>query len=282
MRIMIVGCGDLGQYLGQRLAEQGHQVWGARRQVALLPEAIQPFYWDLPAPPPESLPEIDYLIYAVAADGRSPADYQRAYRDGVAAVLAALGDQLSTLKRFFLVSSTGVYHQQAGESVTEASPALPRSFSGQLILEGEALLEQAECASTCVRLSGLYGPGRERLLRQARAGQHPPAEPLYWTNRIHRDDAAAAIQHLMDLDAQGQQIEDLYLVSDTCSVPMQEVISWLGEQLGVPPQTLGALPGEGQGKQIQSQLLASTGFQWRYPSYREGYAALLSTVTAEH
>ena len=49
-KILIAGCGDVGSALGERLAADGHQVWGLRRSTNKLPASILPLAGDLTDP----------------------------------------------------------------------------------------------------------------------------------------------------------------------------------------------------------------------------------------
>lgn len=63
-----------------------------------------------------------------------------------------------------------------------------------------------------LRLSGIYGPERASLIDKVRAGEAAPApgDETNWTNRIHRDDAAGALRHLLRLE----RPQSLYIGSD--------------------------------------------------------------------
>ena len=49
-RILIAGCGFVGTRLGLDLAEEGHEVWGLRREPGGLPAPIRPVRADLTEP----------------------------------------------------------------------------------------------------------------------------------------------------------------------------------------------------------------------------------------
>lgn len=275
MRCLLLGCGDLGGRIGQLLLAENAQVWGARRSLDRLPEGIQPLPWTLPeeAPP---LPKLDYLIYCLSADEFTPEAYRLAYLEGVEQMIESLQRQKVSPKRIFFVSSTGVYAQQNGEEVDETSPTQPQSFSGQLLLQGEEALHLSPWPVTILRFSGIYGPGRERLIRQVKEERFPAPEPLQFSNRIHIEDGARALVHLLLKDADQAALEDIYLISDCEPTPLQEVTDWLAHQLGILPQPGKEQPRRGGNKRISNQRLKATGFTFRYPSFREGYAPLLA------
>jgi nucleoside-diphosphate-sugar epimerase len=281
--ILIAGCGDVGSALGERLHADGHCVWGLRRNVETLPPSIQPFVADLAAP--ETLhafpPALDFVFYTAASDAGSDEGYQRAYVDGPRNVLAALALQHQTIRRIFFTSSTGVYAQSAGEWVDELSPTEPAHFSGLRMLEGERLLLDSPFPATIVRLGGIYGPGRTRLIQQVRQGEAVCRDgPPMYTNRIHRADCAGALHHLMTL----AQPETLYLGVDHDPAEQKTVYHWLAQQLKVAlPRTvpLGESQNRGSNKRCRNTKLVNTGYVFRYPSFREGYAAVLAELAAE-
>lgn len=268
MRVLIAGCGYLGSALAARLAGQGHEVLGLRRSAARLPRGVTAVAADLrDAAALAALPgRFDAVVYAAAPAARDDAAYRAAYVEGVEVALATL-----RFERFVLVSSTGVYGQDAGEWVDEASPTEPPSFRGRRALEGEERV-LARPGGSVLRLGGLYGPGRIRLLREARAGA-PPADGAAagtFTNRIHRDDAAAALAHLLARP----RLAPVYLGVDCEPAPTEEVRRWLAGRLGLPARPAPGVPAEPRGKRCSNRLLLATGYRFRFPTYREGYGAL--------
>jgi nucleoside-diphosphate-sugar epimerase len=278
-RIVIAGCGAVGTLLGRRLAADGHVVWGLRRRAHALPPPFQPLPADLADPATlRALPDgIDYVFYTASAGRFDAAAYHAAYVDGVTNLIDALQAQGQRPTRLFFTSSTGVYGQTRGEWVDEDSPTEPSGFSGQSLLTGERLLHDGPFPATVVRLGGLYGPQPGRLVELVREGRAvcPAGAPRY-TNRIHRDDAAAALRHLMGLPSPPA----VCIGVDSEPADLAVVYRWLAARLGVPEPPTGG-PGEGlrpQGgnKRCRNQRLLATGFTFRYPTFRDGYDALLA------
>ncbi|MDG4595588.1 MAG: SDR family oxidoreductase [Candidatus Contendobacter sp.] len=286
-RILIAGCGDVGATLGQDLNSAGHEVWGLKRHPADLPPGIRPLAADLTDPATLNAlpPDLDAVVYSAAATGFSEAAYQAAYVTGVHNLLEALREAGQQPHQMLFASSTSVYAQHQGEWVDEDSPAEAESFSGRCIRVGERLMWDSPWPAVAVRFGGIYGPGRTRLIDSVRAGTAArPAGPPLYTNRIHRDDCARVLEHLLFLLGPAP----LYLAVDDDPAPLGEVLSWLATQLGVPEPPLAAhpplKPGAGIGdpalrmrasKRCRNARLRASGFQFRYPSYRDGYAALL-------
>jgi nucleoside-diphosphate-sugar epimerase len=265
-RLLIAGCGDLGIRLAARLPHW--EVHGLRRQPELLPDGIHAHGGDLSRP--ESLGDLaghwDAVVYTATPSARSAQDYRRAYVEGLAGLL-----QVVQADRLVFVSSTAVYGQNRGEWVDEDSLAEPCSFNGEILLEAEALA--ASAGGIRLRFSGIYGPGRDWLIRSLRSGPlRCRREPPSWTNRIHSEDCAGVLAHLLGL----AKPEHLYLASDTRPAPRWEVLSWLAEVLGVPGPIEDDASTEGQGKRIRAARLLASGYALRYPDYITGYQEMLA------
>ena len=276
-RVLIAGCGYVGTELGIRLAGAGHDVWGLRRDPRTLPPSIRPLAADLRAPLHDTaLPRVDRVVYAVAADAPTPASYRSAYVTGVRNLLAALGRRSGPPPRLFFLSSTAVYGDAEGSWVDERTEPAPENFRGATVLEGEALVCGAERSGTCVRLGGIYGPGRTRLIGRARRGELrcPPDGPL-WSNRIHRDDAAGVLGHLLFRPSPAP----VYLAVDDEPAPLCEVYRYLAALTGGPEPAVGVSARRTRAnKRCSNALLAASGYSFRYPTYREGYAALADAL----
>lgn len=220
-------------------------------------------------------PEI--LVYCVAADAQTDDSYRSHYVDGFRNVLDAMSASFR-MRHVFFVSSSRVYGQASDDYIDDVTPASPADFGGIRLLEGEAILRTLSCPSTALRLSGIYGPGRHRLLNLARQPQNWPLANT-WSNRIHIGDAAAFIAHLIQSALQGATIADRYLVTDGNPVPHHEVLRWLAGQLGVNISGVVA-PSPHGGKRLDNIRMRATGFVLRYPDYRAGYGEMIARESA--
>jgi nucleoside-diphosphate-sugar epimerase len=275
---LIVGCGDVGSRLGVRLATAGWTVHGLRRSVAQLPAQILPVAGDLQSdvcPPAWPVGPLDYLVYCVAAGESGEAGYRAAYVEGLRRTLGWLAQHGQRPKRLLFVSSSSVYGQQDGEWIDEASPAEAASYSGRIMREAEQLALHSGMAATVVRLTGIYGPGRQGLLKQVSQGYRVATEPPLYGNRIHVDDAAGLLAFLLQADARGVALDDCYIGVDDAPAPLHEVVSWLREQLGVSHWVEQASVRRAGSKRCSNARAKALGWQPQYASYREGYAAVL-------
>lgn len=273
--VLIAGCGDLGCELGRRLIAQGLSVAGLRRSITPLPHGIRTKAADVTqAATLQNLATLNpqILVYSVAADAGTDDSYRAHYVDGLRNILAAL-ETCTTLRHVFFVSSTRVYGQQASAVIDETIAPIAKDFGGERLLEAEALLAAYPKNSTVLRLSGIYGPGRTRMLRLAREPQAWPAHNP-WTNRIHRDDAAAFITQLIARVLSQLPVQDCYIVTDSEPVPQYTVLQWLAQQLGIDADAMTVPPVSG-GKRLSNARMLQTGFQPTYADYRTGYSALL-------
>ncbi|MEZ6037314.1 MAG: SDR family NAD(P)-dependent oxidoreductase [Planctomycetota bacterium] len=275
-RVLIAGAGDTGVAAGLLLQGLGAEVFGARRDAAAVPPPLRPVAVDLLVDDAvTALPsDVEALVWAIAPHTPDADAYRRAYTDGPARLAAALLARGDALQRVVLVASTSVYGHQHGELVDEATPPRPAGFAGEAILAGERALAALPVRSTSLRFAGIYGPGRTWLLERVRRGlAAPPTAPTFG-NRIHRDDGAAAIAHVLSLDEPAA----CYVVVDDDPADLREVYAWLAARLGVPlpPATDdAATTRRGGNKRCSNRLLRASGWRPRFPSFRDGYAAML-------
>lgn len=275
--ILIIGCGDIGCLLGSELARQGHKVFGLRRNIDELPDCIQPIQADLIHELPELPANIDYVFYMASAGKYKDSAYYQAYVLGLKHTLAALKNQ--SIKRLFFISSTSVFGQSDGETVNESCPTSDSNFSTRRILEGEKLAQESELATTVVRFGGIYGPGRTHLIDLVRAGKAHCMEDV-WSNRIHSDDCVGLLSHLLTQnETDPSSLEPLYIGVDDEPSLSCDLYSWLAEQL-CAPEVEYIEPSENarlmrSNKRLSNAKIKASGYQFKYPSYREGYLPLL-------
>jgi nucleoside-diphosphate-sugar epimerase len=284
-RILIAGAGDLGVRTGLHLARAGHTVFALRRNPAGLPPELQPVAADLSRQETLSAVPgaIERVVYCAAADASTDEAYNKAYVLGLSNLLHAVSVQRLPPERIVFVSSTAVYGQSDGSWVREDSVTEPESFSGIRTLQAEALLEHSGLRGVVVRSGGIYGPGRTQLLDQVRAetASYNPDLQEYG-NRIHVEDLALAIVHL--LERPQSEPYSVYNAVDHAQAPRREVLQWLAEALGKAAPKASAVPeakarrARPGDKRVDGAKLRASGYQFSFPSYREGYGAMLAEL----
>lgn len=275
-KLLIIGCGDIGQRLAQQLAPLGYDITGLRRRACSDLPYLR--YRQCDVTQTGQLQSIladgfDVVVISMTPAERSDAGYQQAYVESCQQLVAGLLGQTKAPRLILFVSSTAVYGQNDGSWVDETSPTLPEGFSGKRLLEAEQVLLTSGYNSTILRFSGIYGPGRNRLIEQV-INQRASASPHY-TNRIHVEDCAGVLAHLIEL-AKDQPLEPVYLATDSSPTPMVEVVSWIAQQLGISDFLAADAVNERGNKRIGNQRLLSTGYTLRYPDFRLGYRELIA------
>ncbi len=269
-------------------------MFGLKRQPAGLPEGVTPIGADLADAPSLAAAlgridgPLDIVVYAAAADRGDDDSYRRAYVDGLRNVVGALRARAAKPAAVLFTSSTAVYSQQDGCSIDESTATEPHDFRGLRMLEAEAVLATSGLPAVSLRLGGIYGPGRTRLVESVRTGRAViRSGPPRYGNRIHRDDAAGALAHLASLALAGGALAPLYLGVDDEPSDEATVLRWIASQLGVAePPGRDAEPVVGVGdrpssnKRCSNARLRAAGYRFRFPTFREGYAAAIAAATS--
>ncbi len=278
--VLIIGCGDLGTEAGLQFAAAGHRVVGWRRSPEVLPEPIVGAPADLARELPTIPPDTRIVVLTAAATARTREAYETAYSGAVERLVHALERDGVSPERVLFVSSTAVYSNDDGAVVDEQTPAVPASETGEVLRAAEQLLHERLPGAIVLRLAGIYGPGRTRLIDQVRNGAAELSASPRMTNRIHRDDAAAAVVHLTTTAVDP---EPIYVGVDNEPVDLCDVLQFLAERLG---RQLGegaaTTRSRGGNKKCSNALLRASGFELTYPTYREGYDAVLAGEGQRH
>jgi len=246
-------------------------VYGLRRRSRELPAGIEPLTVDLAASVPQ-LPACDQVVFCAAPDnGEAPA-YRATYETAWGNLLTGLIAMRAPLRRVLLVTSTRCYGQDDGGWVDEDSAVSVSDAQTASLLRAESMLRDSGLPGLVLRPAGLYGAGEGPLLRSLREGRARCASgPPRWSNRMHRDDAARAIVHLLGL----ADPAPLYLGVDCEPTDHAALLRELAAWLGVPPPVPQALPPPAANRRCRNARLLASGFRFVYPSWREGYRAVL-------
>jgi len=286
MDVAILGCGYVGLELGRQLTDRGHRAVGVRRSDEGLDaiadagfEAVRADVTD--ADSLAAVPDADALVFAASSGGRDADAARETYVEGLRTVLDHFGARADSPDRLVYTASTGVYGDHGGDWVDEETPLSPGGERGSVLAEAErvALDGAADRGidGTVARFAGLYGPGRFRTERYL---SDPVTEG--YLNLIHRDDAAGAVRFLL---TEGLARGEVVLVVDDEPVWKPDLADWLADQCGVEPPavrtTAERIAAEDLSKSAERRIRASKrcsnerlrglGYEFAYPTYREGY-----------
>ncbi len=283
MRVLIVGCGYVGLPLGAELVKQGHAVFGLRRLAAdvLKAAGITPLTADITrAESLAGLPrDFDWVVNCVASGGGGAGEYRQLYLQGARNLGEWLGG--SPLKKFVYTSSTGVYGQNDGDLVTEASPAEPESETAKVLIATEKVLlaaaREKKFPAVILRVAGIYGPERGYLLKQyLRNDARIEGRGGRILNMIHRDDLIGVIIAALQRGRAGE----IYNAVDDEPVTQLNFFEWLAGTLGkdLPPsvtadEATARRRGLTNKKVSNRRLKLELGYQFKYPNFRKGYTA---------
>jgi len=274
-KILIVGCGAIGSELAGVLSAQGHDVTGLKRKPPLSASGpIRYVVADISSDADLADLDTDFTqaFFIVSPDERNEQSYRAVYETGLNNLLARLPKT-----HWLMVSSTSVYGQSAGEWIDEDSAAEPANITSRLIRQAEQKLMDSNPANIVVRFSGIYGPGREYLLRLALQAPAIQQTPPYFTNRIHQRDCVGVLSFLLEQRLAGKALAQCYLASDDDPAPTWEVMTWLADRLHCPPPTAKAVDADaGMNKRCSNTRLKALGYRFQYPSYKDGYLELIA------
>lgn len=202
-------------------------------------------------------------------------------------VVALLGDGLGRLapqlRWIGYLSTVGVYGNRDGGWVDETGECRPVSKRSQLRLEAEnqwlALGEKAGVPVAVLRLSGIYGPGRNAFVNLRNGTAKRLIKPGQVFNRIHAADIAGALWHLAERDLGGA-----FNVTDDEPGPPQDVVTYAAGLMGVePPPEIPFASAQlspmarsfyGENKRVSNAALKGTGYRFRHPDYRSAFDAM--------
>jgi nucleoside-diphosphate-sugar epimerase len=277
-QLLVIGLGFSGTAIARAAVKAGWRVTATAREPARAAPpggvSVLPFAEAAPA-----LRAATHLI--VTAPPGEDGDPVLAAHAGVL--------RAAPLRWIGYLSTTGVYGDRNGawvDEATEPAPAQPRS------IRRRAAEQQWEAFASGIavdlfRCAGIYGPGRSAL-DDLRAGTaRRTIHPGHAFGRIHREDVARAVLAAASAPPP-PGIRVLHLADDE---PAESaiVVEGAARLLGMDPPP--AIPFEEARRSMSPMALsfwaenrrvanartkAALGLAWRYPTWREGLAAILA------
>jgi nucleoside-diphosphate-sugar epimerase len=210
--------------------------------------------------------------------------------DGVDPVLAVLEDDIlraPTLRTTVFLSTLGVYSDSNGAWIDESAEVIPElarrgSARRKAEMAWQALGARRKLPVAVLRLGGIYGPGRNAMIRLQRGTAHRVAKPGHVSNRVHVFDVAQAIDA-----AFARRIDGVVNVVDDEPTSPSEHIAFAAALMGIQPpaeipfaqahkvmSTFALSFYEGCIRARNDKLKTVLGVTLRYPTFREGLRAL--------
>ena len=266
-RLLLIGPGYLGKEIQREFEAANWQVVTASRTSA-------EYQVDLSSE--ESVNELEQRLIA---DGKTPshiihcasasagrgasAEVRLAsYRDVYLKGCQNLTDVFSNAKLLF-TSSTSVYGQQDGSTVTEDSLTEPKAETAKILVEAEQAVLSA--GGTVVRLSGIYGVGKSYLIKRLFSGNAVmEGEGERILNHIHHHDGASACLFLLDSNESG-----VFNVSETKNLTLKETYTQLCERFDLTMPEAYSAEGSirtGLNKRVSNQKILDLGWNPKYPT----------------
>lgn len=273
-KLLVIGCGKLGQKLGLLAKKTPLDLLGFKRKkiTSTNIRIEQQDIFDKSFFDKVKIHSPDFILYSLSADEQSEKSYRRNYVEGLKQVIKSI-KYINNFQHLFFVSSTSVYGDNNDQFIDEFSETSPKNFRGTILLEAENLLNTVKFNSTVLRLSGIYGLGRNYMIKLSQDAESWPKVDR-WTNRINEDDAANFIIFLLNQCLQGEIPEKLYLLTDKEPVTLFRLLNWIRQNLNLKNK-INITSDPILGKRLRSSIIPSLKFEYKYPTYKQGYKELI-------
>ena len=279
---LIFGAGYSARAFAPQAVEDGHRVIGTTRSADKFADlsalGIEPLTFDgttLSSELVQALSDATHLVVSVAPDETGD-PVLRAASDAVRA-------QMPRLRWIGYLSTVGVYGDHDGGWVDEDADCRPVSKRSIVRFAAEnawrALALDMGRPLAILRLSGIYGPGRNAFVNLAEGKAKRILKPGQVFNRIHVDDIAGALALLAEREADG-----IFNVTDDEPAPPQDVVAYAVNLMGVdaPPEvpfdaatmTPMARSFYGENKRVSNAKVKSAGYSFRFQTYRHALDAM--------
>lgn len=281
MHVMIFGCGYSGTAIAKAFAGDGVRVSGTTRSAekmeTLNRNGIEAFLFDgetLEDGLREALADVTHLVQSIAPGKADP-------------LLRLLGEDDATLpprlEWIGYLSTVGVYGDHKGAWINEETPCVPVSGRSKERLEAEdgwlAMGEKRGVPAAVLRLSGIYGPGRNAFCNLEKGTARRLIKKDQVFNRIRVEDIGAVTRFLSE-----KHLGGIYNVTDDRPGPPQDVIVEAARLMGVEPppeqafETAELTPMArsfyGENKRVSNAKLKAAGFEFSFPNYPMSLAQL--------
>lgn len=284
MRLLVLGAGFSGRAIAQAFMAAGHASAGTTRSAekakALAACGIEAILYDGQAIGDTlraAMAKTTHLVQSIAP-GR---DGDPLFREGSAPLL----DLMPQLRWAGYLSTVGVYGDHRGGWVDEDTPIHPVSARSVERVDAEdrwlAFSKKSGVPVAVLRLSGIYGPGRNALRNIAEGTARRLIKKDQVFNRIRVEDIGAASLFLAEGGHGG-----VYNITDHEPGPPQDVVAEAARLMGaemppeIPFETAELSPMArsfyGENKRVSNARICALGFAFTFPDYRMSLAQMWS------
>ena len=239
MKMFVFGAGYTVQHFANRFGKSEWHLHGTTRDAGSYPAirdaGLEPLIFDgatFTASLNEPLVNATHLLISVAASRDLP-------NGGAADPVLKAGqetilNQMPNLQWIGYLSTVGVYGNHDGawiDETTQCKPVSQRSinrFAAET--EWQSVAEAKKIPLAILRLSGIYGPGRNifKTIEEGRSRRMVKQNQVF--NRIHVFDIAQAIGSAADKKAYG-----IFNITDDEPAPPQDVVTFAHGLVGSEP-----------------------------------------------
>jgi len=272
-RFFVFGAGYSGKAFA-RANRDAATIFGTTRSpekfAALSQAGIAPLRFDGALTPEmgDALKATTHLIVSVAPEEAG---------DPVLGAASEAIAAMPALEWIGYLSTVGVYGDHGGGWVDEGAECRPVSKRSVMRVAAERdwlkLGREIGRPVAVLRLSGIYGPGRNALVNLADGTARRLVKPGQVFNRIHCDDIAGALWHLA-----GKNLGGIFNVTDDEPAPPQDVVAYAAGLMGVEPppeiafETAALSPMArsfyGENKRVSNAAIKAAGYGFSFPNYR--------------
>lgn len=275
MRLLVFGAGYSASACARKAAPQFDAIAGTTRAKERFGEisaaGMQPlrFAGSLTDELASEIAPATHLLVSIAPDAAG---------DPVLNVSQAALAAADRLQWICYLSTVGVYGDHGGAWVDEETPCLPVSQRSVERVAAEAawsvFAESKGLPLAILRLSGIYGPGRNAFVNLSDGSARRLVKPGQVFNRIHRDDISQAFAL-----AAARRANGVFNITDNEPCPPQDVVAFAAALMGVaaPPEqdfaTAQLSPMArsfyGENKRVaNARSKRELGLEYGYPDYR--------------
>jgi nucleoside-diphosphate-sugar epimerase len=281
MKMMILGAGFSGKAIGRACAAEFEVIYGTSRSpekfAPIQAAGLVPLVFDgeqLSPPMVSALADVTHLVQSIAPDDGGDRFLRQATD------LRALMPKLAWIG---YLSTIGVYGNRDGAWVDETAEPTPLSRRSRERVDAERQWLEAgqRCAVpvAVLRLSGIYGPGRNAFLNLANGTARRLVKASQVFNRIRAEDIGRATKFLLD-----REIGGIFNITDHHPSPSQDVVEFAARLMGVevPPD----IPFEqaelspmarsfyAENKRVSNAKIRALGFEFAFPDYEQSLKAM--------